>query len=96
MIQMKQANILPIGEIGIVGFQRFEPKKDPNEGQVFQDDHGVEDGGLVAGLAVLDGEEAEAVDDPDDRVVQPLFPRSFAKVCVLPNYPRGHDQPMDN
>ena len=44
--------------------------------------------------ALLEVEEAEAVDDSDDGVVEPLLPPLGAEVGVLVDDPEGHGEPV--
>ena len=76
--------------------QGFQPAENGHKSQIFQDDYCIEYGGSVSGFSVFDVEEGETVDDSDNGIVQAFFPRVFAKVRVLPDDPRCHDQPMDN
>ena len=70
--------------------------EDGNEGKVFDDDDGVEDGCAEPRPSLLQVEEAEAVDDADDGVVETLLPQRRTEVGVLPDDPAGHDQPVNN
>ena len=48
------------------------------------------------GPPLLEIEETEAVDDPDHSVVQPLLHLVGAEVCVLPDDPARHQQPVSS
>ena len=47
-------------------------------------------------FSLFEIEKSEAVDDTDNRVVNPLLPPGGAKVSVLPNNPACHQQPVEN
>ena len=50
----------------------------------------------LPGSSFLEIEEAEAVDDADHRVVQPLLPGRLTEVRVLPDHPPGHHHPVSD
>jgi hypothetical protein len=50
----------------------------------------------MSGSSLFEIEEAEAVDDADDRVVESLLPRGLTEVSVLPDHPSGHHHPVNN
>ena len=50
----------------------------------------------MAGAALLEAEEAEAVDEAHHHVVEPLLPPAVAELSLLPHHPPRHHHPVHN
>lgn len=64
------------------------------EDQVLCHDHRIKDKYTVTWSAFAQVEKIEAVDQPDDTIVDALFPHGWTKLRLLQNHPDGHKQPM--
>jgi hypothetical protein len=81
---------------GLTGLMVAGPVVGGQEAAVLRRQEHVEGGEAVAGPALLQAEEAEAVDEADEGVVEEDLPPAGAELGLLPHHPTSHHQPVHN